>query len=121
MSAGVDAELATILTDIVFWGDRVWRHVAGVSEDRFLSDDLRSDAVCFCISCIGEAPARIRREWPDFAAANPDLELAAASAVRNRIVHGYFAVDNRIVWTAATVSIPRLVEVARKHLTASPA
>jgi uncharacterized protein with HEPN domain len=118
VSTTLDTELTTALKDIVFWGDRVGQHLAGVSEDRFLIDDLRSDAVCFCISCLGEAAARIRREWPNFVATRPDLELAAASAMRNRIVHGYFAVDNRIVWTAATVSIPRLVEMARKLLTA---
>jgi uncharacterized protein with HEPN domain len=116
VSNALDPDLISALRDIVFWGERVGSHLVGVNEELFLSSDLHADAVCFCISSVGEAAARIRREWPSFAAAHPELELARSSAMRNRLIHGYFAVDNRIVWGAATISVPRLVDAARQHL-----
>ena len=119
MKATLDEGLSSALSDIVFWGERIGTHLSSITEERFLADGTLVDAVCFCISCIGEAAARVRRNWPDFAALNPDLELAHSSAMRNRIVHGYFDVDHRIVWTAATVSIPALVKAARKCLEAA--
>jgi len=112
-----DRDLIAALRDIVFWGERIECHLAGATEEQFLNSDLLCDAVCFCISCIGEAAARLRRDKPEFAEANPELELTKSAAMRNRIVHGYFAVNQRIVWSAATISVPALVEAARRQLT----
>jgi uncharacterized protein with HEPN domain len=52
----------------------------------------------------------------DFAAQNPQLELAAAYAARNRFVHGYFDLDVEQMWNTAIVSAPRLVSEARAIL-----
>ena len=109
-----------LLSDIVFWGERVSQHLSGVDEAEFLSTPALSDAVCWCISCIGEAAGRLRQEWPDVDARNAELELANAYAMRNRIAHGYFDLDEEILWQAATVSIPKLVAAARRVLDATP-
>jgi uncharacterized protein with HEPN domain len=118
MKATLDRGLSSALSDIVFWGDRIRAHLTSIPQERFLVDGVLVDAVCFCILCVGGAAARIRRNWPDFAARNTDLELAHSSAMRNRIVHGYFDIDHHVMWAAATVSIPVLVEAARKHVEA---
>ena len=116
MKARLDKGLSSALSDIVSWGDRIRAHLSSVTQEQFLDDAVLVDAVCFCISCIGEAAVRIRRNWPDFVSLHPELELGHSSAMRNRIVHGYFDVDRDIVWAAATGSIPALVEAARKHI-----
>lgn len=36
--------------------------------------------------------------------------------MRNRIVHGYFDVDQEQVWTAATVQVPEFADQARAIL-----
>lgn len=109
-------ELGDLLADIVFWGERVSQHLADSREDDFLQNALLCDAICWCISCVGEAAGKIRQGWPDFSFQNPDLELAQSYAMRNRIVHGYFGVDARVVWNVATISLPRLAEAARKRI-----
>lgn len=109
-------ELVALLADILHWGDRVAKHVDGLSEADFLSDQTAADAVCWCIGCIGEAAGAIRRQWPDLESKLPALELGNAYAMRNRIMHGYASVDLRVVWRAATISVPRLVEMTRRHL-----
>ena len=96
MKATLDEGLSSALSDIVFWGERIGTHLSSITEERFLADGTLVDAVCFCISCIGEAAARVRRNWPDFAALNPDLELAHSSAMRNRII------TDTSMWTIAS-------------------
>jgi uncharacterized protein with HEPN domain len=54
---------------------------------------------------IGEAATQVssavRRGYPD-------VPWTAAIAFRNRVVHGYFSIDWKIVWDTATLAIPTL-------------
>ncbi len=47
-------------------------------------------------SIIGEALSRLDKDSPDVAAAIPDH--GRIIAFRNILIHGYAAVDDRIVW-----------------------
>ncbi|MDF3064035.1 MAG: hypothetical protein K0S06_4144 [Microvirga sp.] len=69
-----------------------------------------------CIEVIGEAASRLLQEFPDVLTRHPDLELAAARAMRNRLSHGYFDIDPRVLWDTITVDVPRIVEAARRAL-----
>ena len=66
MTYRLDEETVALLRDVVFWGNRLARHLQGVDERRFLADELISDACCWCLVCIGEAAGRIRQLRPDF-------------------------------------------------------
>ncbi len=105
--------LDQLLTDIVGWGDRVRGFVDGLTFQDFEKSSLHQMAVVKCIEAIGEAAGSIRRHHPDFAEAHPELELAAAYRARNRLSHGYDTIDMTIVWPAATISVPELVERVR--------
>jgi uncharacterized protein with HEPN domain len=52
-------------------------------------------------------------------AANPDIPWATMAAVRNRIVHGYFGIDDTILFTTIDAELksllPRLEALLRKH------
>ena len=37
-------------------------------------------------------------------------------AMRNRIIHGYAGIDNRVVWQAAVQALPALKEIILKML-----
>jgi uncharacterized protein with HEPN domain len=51
--------------------------------------------------------------------ANPDIPWATMAAVRNRIVHGYFGIDDSIIFTTIDQDLkpllPRLEALARLH------
>ncbi len=51
--------------------------------------------------------------------ANPDIPWTAMAAVRNRIVHGYFGIDDSILFTMIDADLkfllPRLEALARAH------
>jgi uncharacterized protein with HEPN domain len=66
------------------------------------------DAVVRNIEIIGEAVAHISRVAPDFIGQHPELPWAQMRAMRNIVIHQYFAVDLKILWTTVTEDLPRL-------------
>jgi uncharacterized protein with HEPN domain len=58
------------------------------------------------IEIIGEAAANISKETQNQI---PQLPWPAIIAMRNRLVHGYFAVDLDRVWDTVTNDLPPLI------------
>jgi uncharacterized protein with HEPN domain len=104
------------LNDIVQWGDKVSRYVAGMTWEEFTEDDRTQDAVAKCVEAIGEAAGQLMRMSPDIQERYPTLVLREAYAARNKLSHGYFAIDLGLLWGAATKSVPAIVHAARSVL-----
>jgi len=97
-----------LLVDIVLWAERTGRFVAGVSQADFAEDEMRQMAVAKCIEAIGEAAGNILKRDPLWAEAHPEIELAEAYRMRNRLSHGYDTIDTKVLWDTANHSIPAL-------------
>jgi uncharacterized protein with HEPN domain len=106
---------ATLLADIILWGERIARFVGGVSKEEFSRDEMCQLAVSKCIEVIGEASGSILRRDPDFAAAHPEVAFSEAYRMRNRLSHGYDTIDWSVLWNTATVYVPPLVSFAREQ------
>jgi uncharacterized protein with HEPN domain len=63
---------------------------------------------------IGEALNRLRLAAPEVAAGIPKLEQIIA--FRNILVHGYRAIDDRIVWSVVQPDLPTLRAAVRRLL-----
>lgn len=87
--------------------------VSNVTLSEFLSDDVLTSAVRFQLMVAGEACGRLSPSTVDLMADAPFDEIRG---FRNRLVHGYFAVDLAIVWEVATVHLPELSEQAEYAL-----
>ena len=83
-------------------------YVAGMSKDSFLKDRRTQQAVVLNLMVIGEAAARIATEHKEFAAAHSQIPWAQMRGMRNRMAHGYFAVDLNVVWDTVQSSLPNL-------------
>jgi uncharacterized protein with HEPN domain len=103
-----------LLSDIVFWGERLALHVESTAEDDFSASELASDAACWCL--LGEAAGSLHRIDPTLASAESALELVKAYGMRNRLAHDYGGIDLGVVWLAATVSVPNMVRAAKEVL-----
>jgi len=73
--------------------------------------DLDDDAVLAgalerFVEVIGEAASRLSQATRDGAGDFPWHEIIA---MRNRLVHGYFAVDFDILWTVVNDDLPELI------------
>ncbi|MCX7007196.1 MAG: DUF86 domain-containing protein [Kiritimatiellaeota bacterium] len=93
------------LADMLEAADAIGRFLGGVERDRFLGDDLLRSAVLQKLSIIGEAAARLPK---DFHARHPVVEWRDIVGFRNIAVHAYFAVQWSMVWTTATRDVPEL-------------
>jgi uncharacterized protein with HEPN domain len=70
--------------------------VAGCSMGQYMGDKMRRSAVERQLEILGEACSRIARIEPTVIDLVPNLKLAID--LRNRIIHGYDAVDDEIVY-----------------------
>ena len=72
--------------------------------------DLESDRILFLallklVEIVGEAASRISSPMQ---AAHPDIPWREIIGTRNRLVHGYDAVDSDILWNIVSADFPPL-------------
>lgn len=88
--------------------ERIQRYTAGLGRSEYLRNELVQDAVIRNLEVIGEACRNIQRDHPDFASQHPELPLSVAYEMRNALAHGYFQIDQAIVWTTVQRDLPNL-------------
>lgn len=93
------------LHDILAASLAIERFLAGVDELRFHSDELLQAAVLQKLTVIGEAAARISR---DFKQQHTDVEWRTIVGLRNVAVHEYFAISWATIWSTCTGDVPVL-------------
>ena len=93
------------LVDILEASDAIARFIKQVSADEFLRDELRQSGVLQKLIVIGEAAARLPKE---FQSRHADIEWPDIIAFRNIAVHEYFAIMWEIVWETAISDVPKL-------------
>ncbi|MCK0505416.1 HepT-like ribonuclease domain-containing protein [Aromatoleum anaerobium] len=87
---------------------RIQRYAQGRSLDAFMADEQLQDAVVRNIEIIGEASRNIETYSPHFVAQHGEVPWAALYAMRNRVAHGYWAVDLAVVWQVVQRELPVL-------------
>jgi uncharacterized protein with HEPN domain len=87
-----------------------------MSLETYLSDEKTRYAVMRGYEIIGEA---VRHLPNDLKAANPEIPWRTMAAMRNRIVHGYFGIDDTILFTTIEAELKPLLSpleaLARRH------
>ena len=108
MNDAVAPRLADYLGHMLAAIERIEEYTKGIDAPGFLVSRLVQDAVIRNLEILGEAANKIGQLDPAFAAAHPELPLAAAYQMRNAIAHGYFKVDFNVVWTTIQSDLPAL-------------
>lgn len=83
-------------------------YVDGLDFAAFERDKRTQQAVVLNLLLIGEVASRIAESAPDFIAAHPEIPWAAMRGMRNRIAHGYFELDIKVVWDTVRNAVPEL-------------
>jgi len=108
------------LTDMVEACRSILRFVEGMTLASYLADEKTRFAVMRGFEIMGEAARRLPDEIKN---ANADIPWKLMTAVRNRAIHGYFGIDDTIMFTTIGEDLrpllPRLERLARE-LGASP-
>jgi uncharacterized protein with HEPN domain len=86
---------------------------AGRQRKDLETDDMFQLALTRAIEVIGEAAGRVSES-----ARNQHTEIPwrAIMGMRNRLIHGYDAVDLDLLWDTVTVDLPPLIEALKRAL-----
>lgn len=95
--------LAHILDSIDF----VFEYAKNLSADDFQRSTEKQDAVMRRIEIIGEA---VKNLPDDFKAQHPEIPWKQIAGTRDNLIHEYFGVDPRTVWSIITDDLPKLRE-----------
>lgn len=107
-------EARTYLEDIREAAELLAAFTEGKSLDDYTSTSMLSAAVEREFEIIGEALNRLRQTAPKVAARIPKLDQIIA--FRNILIHGYRAIDDRVVWSVVQQDLPTLRAAVQKLL-----
>lgn len=79
--------------------------VPGRTEATFLADDTAKRAITRSLEIIGEA---VKNLSPALTLAHPEIEWRRMAGMRDKLIHGYFSVNYRLVWDVAVRLLPEL-------------
>ncbi|MHA1944597.1 MAG: HepT-like ribonuclease domain-containing protein [Candidatus Hodarchaeales archaeon] len=99
------------ITDIREAIGKVELYIKDLNFTEFKKDDKTVDAVVRNLEIIGEA---IKNLSADFKDNYPHVKWRGATAMRDRLIHGYFGVDIEIVWETITTDLKELKEEVEK-------
>lgn len=93
--------------------------VEGMSRADFLNDKRTQQAVVMSLIVLGEAATKVMDRYSDFADTHPQIPWRNMRGMRNRIAHGYFDIDQDVVWDTVQTALPPL-RVALQGLEKAP-
>lgn len=113
-----EREYTDYLEDILNAIEKAASFIEGMKFEQFSRDDKTAFAVIRALEIVGEAakniPERIRASYPEM----PWREMAG---IRDKLIHGYFGVDLKVVWKTVTEDLPPLApEISRILLCLPP-
>jgi uncharacterized protein with HEPN domain len=101
MSPSIEAVLRHVLEEVDF----LIGSASTVNHAGFLADDALRRAWVRSLEVIGEATKRLPA---GFRETHPEVDWRGMAGMRDRLIHGYFAVDYELVWEVATERVPAL-------------
>jgi|SRR3989338_394686 len=88
-------------------------YTKGLTYKKFLIDRKTQDAVVRNLEVIGEATNNITA---DFKASHPEVPWKALAGLRDKLIHFYFGIDYKIVWSIAKKELPKLCKKVKNIL-----
>ncbi len=99
--------------DILECIGKIEGYIEVLTYEDFIKDEKTKDAVVRNLEVIGEAANQIPREIQQ---RYKEIPWSQVVGLRNRLIHGYFVVDYRIVWNIVADELPDLKEKMRQIL-----
>jgi uncharacterized protein with HEPN domain len=101
-----------LLSDILESARLAVSYVRDLTEEQFVADTSKQDAVIYRIGVIGEAARNVSEETRNALA----LRWSDMTGMRNRVFHGYKDVRIATVWTTVTNDLPQLIATLERYL-----
>lgn len=101
------------LVDMLEAAERIIASLKGLDVEAFLRDEDKRDATVYRLQVIGEAAYHVSDK---VLKAHPQVEWFKIQGLRHKIVHDYYALDDRTIHHIAMDYVPPLVEQLKKIL-----
>jgi len=85
---------------------RIQATTAGMTKDRLVLDDVRTRALMYDFTVLGEAANNVS---DGYCAAHSELDWKGIAGFRHRLIHDYAGIDYGILWDAMTVDVPEIL------------
>ncbi|QGM97972.1 DUF86 domain-containing protein [Methylocystis parvus] len=105
-----ERDVFLVLDQMLQASRRATSFIEGMQEQEFLHDLRTQQAVAMSLIVIGEAASRLKRDHEAFLALHPDLPYQHMVGLRNRIAHGYYDLDFRVIWQTVRTDVSALLE-----------
>ncbi len=106
-------EVRDYLNDILNAVDDAESFVKGMTLAEFVKDAKTVNAVVRSLEIIGEAskhiPASLREK-------HSEVPWKRMTGMRDKVIHGYFGVDNKTLWNTVRDDLPPLKQLVQKIL-----
>mgnify|MGYP003417806794 CR=1 FL=1 len=96
------------LLDILIAARKALKFVEGIDRNEFEDNELVQNAVMRPLEIIGEASAKISKE---FRKSHSEIPWREMVGLRNRLVHEYFRINFGVVWDTIHKDLPKLIEI----------
>jgi uncharacterized protein with HEPN domain len=96
------------LLDILIAARKALKFAEGIDRNKFDDNEIIQNAVMRPLEIIGEASARISKEFRN---AHSEIPWREMVGLRNRLIHEYFRIDFGAVWDTIHKDLPKLIEV----------
>ena len=96
-----------LLGDIIDSVEKINTYTQSLTYDQFIEDSRTIDAVIRNLEIIGEASNRLPDELKD---QTSEVDWHKIRGLRNRIVHGYFGINYKIIWDIVEDYLPELID-----------
>ncbi|SRR6266511_3074504 len=96
------------LLDILIATRKALKFVEGIDRKEFEDNEIIQNAVMRPLEIIGEASAKISKE---FRKAYPNIPWREMVGLHNRLIHEYFRIDFSAVWDTIHKDLPNLIEL----------
>ncbi len=101
------------LDDIEGSAEKILRFTQGLSFEAFVEDNKTFDAVVLNLQIIGEAakhvPDQVRAKYPE-------VDWRRIAGLRDVIAHGYFGLNEHVLWDLVQNRVPELRQQIRRIL-----
>lgn len=101
------------LRDMVLACDKILRYAEGLSQADLLRDEKTFDAVVRNLEIVGEAAKHVSEALRQTL---PQVEWRKVAGMRDMLIHGYFGIDEDILWDVVRNKIPVLSGHLKEYL-----
>lgn len=100
---------ATLLAHMKEAAAQACAYVEGMDKPAFMDDKRTQQAVVMNLIILGEAATKLADSAPAYCTQHPQIPWNSMRGMRNRLAHGYFAVDLEVVWETVQNDLPALL------------